>query len=85
MHNSLPFLVTGGFCLVVGLAALINPRALRRIALRYHSGGGRLERYPFGGQWMKTHEREHILSLRFSGLLAVALAAVLLYVGITRH
>lgn len=85
MEKTLLCLVFGGFCLLVGVIAVVVPGRVRRLGLRYYSGKNPLERFvPFGGAWMQHNEKEHLLSIRFSGVVMVVMGMLLLCVGIGR-
>lgn len=85
MGRTLLFLGVGTVLVVLGFAATINPGWFRKGALRYYTGRNPIERYvPFGGNWMRTHEKEHIISIRVTGLGAIILGAFWLYAAV-RH
>lgn len=77
-------LTVGALLVMLGAASCLAARRIRRIGL-LNSGHQRWERYvPFGGHWMETHEKEHLLSIRLSGIVAILMGLAMLYVGLLR-
>ena len=75
----------GPALVALGIVCILDAERIHRIALRLNPGRYRWEKHvPFGGDWIRTHEKEHLLSIRFSGLVALVMGAVLLYAGILR-
>ena len=85
MDKTIICFVFGPLILLMGLAGAFYPEWIRKCALRYYTGRNPLEKFiPFGGRWMQRHEKEHLLSIRFSGLVGIAMGTVLLYMGFVR-